>query len=217
MSYPGKIPSPRLSRSQAFTLIELLTVIAIIAVLAGLTMAGLGTMRQRAQSTQCLSNLRQLYAAAGLYSAEHKQFTAPPTFYTALRDGGYLQPLNKNDMLNCSGVWMCSADTTDRTAIPDNQVDSISRISYGYNAQKIGLPPTYWTTSAITLPAIPRPSHTLYFSDASLYFMNVVAANRNAVFRHNGKINVVFFDGHTATLPEPANPTLLTQFYNDLF
>src|SRR5438093_4376779 len=51
------------SAAPAFTLIELLVVIAIIAVLAALLLPALAKAKQSAQSTKCLSNLKQLQLA----------------------------------------------------------------------------------------------------------------------------------------------------------
>ena len=71
MLRPTPWHTPR-TRRRAFTLIELLAVIAIIAVLAGLTMSGLGRIRESARSTKCSSNLRQIGAAFQLYAAENR-------------------------------------------------------------------------------------------------------------------------------------------------
>src|SRR5579862_9406268 len=62
------------SKSRAFTLVELLVVIGIIAVLVGILLPALNKARQAANATQCLSNLRQLATAATMFEVEHKGY-----------------------------------------------------------------------------------------------------------------------------------------------
>ena len=56
---------------RAFTLIELLCVISIIALLAGLLTPSLQQAKKRAQSAACFGNLRQIGVAVNLYIADH--------------------------------------------------------------------------------------------------------------------------------------------------
>lgn len=60
--------SSRLTRLRAgFTLLELLIVLAIIAILGTLLIPVYGHLRDRAQKIQCMANLRSLYVAADVY------------------------------------------------------------------------------------------------------------------------------------------------------
>lgn len=68
----GRLPARDSRRRSAFTLVELLVVLAILALLAGLLLPGLGKARQAARGARCLSNLRQLGQAAQLYWDDHE-------------------------------------------------------------------------------------------------------------------------------------------------
>ncbi len=65
------------SGDRAFTLLELLTVLAVISILASLLWSAVGNVREMAKGVQCLSHLRQLGIAAQLYWGEHDQLAFP--------------------------------------------------------------------------------------------------------------------------------------------
>jgi prepilin-type N-terminal cleavage/methylation domain-containing protein len=60
-----------LRSSSGFTLIELLSCMAIIAVLVALLMPTLNRIREQANLTKCMSNLRQIGIATGAYAADY--------------------------------------------------------------------------------------------------------------------------------------------------
>src|SRR5437016_4864561 len=70
-------PRPALDRRAGFSLIELLTVIAIIAILAGLIFPIAGSVRIRAQESKVIANLHSIQTALGLYKLDEHGY--PPT------------------------------------------------------------------------------------------------------------------------------------------
>jgi prepilin-type N-terminal cleavage/methylation domain-containing protein len=69
----GSLSTPQKSRS-AFTLVELLVVIGIIAVLVAILLPALNRARQQANLIACQSQLRQVGQALGIYVTEHSGY-----------------------------------------------------------------------------------------------------------------------------------------------
>ena len=211
------------NREKGFTVIELLVVITIIAVLSTLAMKAVTTVSQRAEATQCASNLRQLAAANGSYAAEHGgQFVPAQEPSNLIRWHGARDSVSQAfdpakgplaPYLGLSGkVKLCP---TFRNALTDKETFEQGSGGYGYNEIYIGGTPADAFT-AERIANVPEPARTIMFSDTALAradgvqeypfcepwqyvsttgkLMGPLAASMH--FRHNGKANVAWCDGH---------------------
>lgn len=68
-----------MQRKVGFTLAEVLVVVAIVAVLAGIGYNVAAPARESARQTTCISNMRQIYSSWSLYSADWSGRTYPNT------------------------------------------------------------------------------------------------------------------------------------------
>lgn len=104
-------------RHAAFTLLELLVVISIVAVLAALSMPVYARVTQAARAAACMSNLRQLGAALQLYLNEHN--ATMPTMLAARADKSEAGSAIDNTLdvyAPNPEVFACPADTKNLAA-----------------------------------------------------------------------------------------------------
>ena len=88
-------PRSRSQSRSAFTLVELLVVIGIIALLISILMPTLNKARQASRTTACLSNLRQMGNAWAIYTAENKGHLIEYCWY---KD-------DNNNKIGADGTW----------------------------------------------------------------------------------------------------------------
>ena len=170
MAFPETgLPRPfPLRRAAAFTLVELLVVIGIIALLVGILFPVLNKARDQANTVKCLSNLRQIGMAAVQYTSANKGYILPAdvdlgppyanpsfgrnwndTWATILVAQNYLPyprnlapdpPPGLDDVLACpSGILEMSQVTHTSVNVPNSRRDA--RGSMGYLHQSAVLEP----------------------------------------------------------------------------
>lgn len=89
---------------RGFTIIEMLVVISIIMILAGMLLPSLGESRRRANEVKCMSNLHQVGAAITMYAQHYGEgrYGAFPVWLTMLTTkGGRLAYLSDPRVLIC--------------------------------------------------------------------------------------------------------------------
>ena len=151
----------------AFTLTELLVVIAIIAILAAMMFHVFAQAREKARSTSCLSNCKQMGTALFMYSQDWDEgmpsvimawpgMPLPPSWLDTI------QPYVKSRLLQ-----RCPSDLSSAwTATPARPT------SYGFNAYFDPMHPPYGAPAnprAFTLAGIMNSSQCLFATELAEY------------------------------------------------
>ncbi len=180
-----------LRQKRGFTLIELLVVIAIIAILAAILFPVFAKAREKARTTACLSNLKQLGLGLHMYIQDY--------------DESFPGRCVSSTYPDCTGTnyWYQVIDpylkSTQLLVCPSRRT---AAVGYGYNTYAVADPATILATGS-SLAAVKDPSTLLLLADTT----TAPTAYRPSDYDwatwstyyptiHSDGFNVVHVDGH---------------------
>lgn len=194
----------------AFSLVELMVVIGIIALLAGIIIPSVEVLREKGKETACANNMRQWGLAMPVYVDEHRaQFPRAGTggdhvgaWYNVLP--GLLPRYKGIDVasyasLRDTGKAPCPGMGKSPYICPSHPIDANLLSKYTEGSQR-SYALSYAMNSNLSgalLSNVRRPEHLVLFFEANDANSSSVDADTVA-FRHRGRTNILFVDGHVA-------------------
>lgn len=132
----------RISRGGAFTLIEMLVVIGIIAILAAILFPVFSSARAKARQTACIGQLHQIVVALKQYQEDYRGYPPAPA-YDGTRFWGGVSSLWP-DYISDQGIFFCPDDLGAKT----RQKNAKDMLYSSYNANiDLTTDPSTWVQS----------------------------------------------------------------------